>query len=250
MIDLNHGSGYRPPSVVEAINGCIDAALVAGNEAQPPRSYLGASRLGVACQRALQFEHSRTPKNDGGEFDGRALRIFAAGHRFEDMSIQWLRAAGFDLRTHRRDGGQFGFTAAGGRIKGHIDGVIVAVPAGVPMAVPALWEHKALNKKSWQDTVKRGVTISKPVYAGQIALYQAYMGLSAPALFTALNKDTCELHHELVPFDAALAQALSDRAVTILRATDARELLPRHTTNPDHFECRMCSWRERCWRLP
>ena len=69
-------------------------------------------------------------------------------------------------------------------------------------------------------------------------------------LFTALNKDTCELHHKLVPFDPALAQALSDRAVTILRATDARELLPRHTTNPDHFECRMCSWRERCWRLP
>ena len=250
MIDLNHGSGYRPPSVVEAINGCIDAALVAGNASQPQRSYLGASRLGVACPRALQFEHTRTPKDDGEEFDGRALRIFAAGHRFEDMSIQWLRSAGFDLRTHRRDGGQFGFNAVGGRIKGHIDGVIVAVPAGVPMAVPALWEHKALNKKSWQDTVKRGVTVSKPVYAGQIALYQAYMGLPAPALFTALNKDTCELHHELVPFDAALAQALSDRAVNILRATDARELLPRHTTNPDHFECRMCSWRERCWMLP
>ena len=49
--------------------------------------------------------------------------------------------------------------------------------------------------------------------------------------------------------DAALAQVLSDRAVNILRATDARELLPRHTTNPDHFECRMCSWRERCWSL-
>ena len=250
MIDLNHGSGYRPPSVVEAINGCIDAALVAGNEAEPQRQYLGASRLGVACQRALQFEHSRTPKDEGRDFDGRALRIFAAGHRFEDMSIHWLRAAGFDLRTHRRDGGQFGFSAAGGRIKGHIDGVIVAVPAGVPMALSALWEHKALNKKSWQDTVKRGVAVSKPVYAGQIALYQAYMGLPNPALFTALNKDTCELHHELVPFDAALAQALSDRAVNILRATDARELLPRHTTNPDHFECRMCSWRERCWRLP
>ncbi len=250
MIDLNHGSGYRPPSVVETINGCINAALVAGNQAQAPRAYLGASRLGVCCQRALQFEHTRTPKDDGCDFDGRTLRIFAAGHRFEDLSVCWLRAAGFDLRTHRRDGDQFGFSVVGGRIKGHIDGVIVAVPAGVPMAMPALWEHKALNHKSWQDTVKRGVAVSKPVYAGQIALYQAYMGLPAPALFTALNKDTCELHHELVPFDAALAQALSDRAVTILRATDARELLPRHTANADHFECRMCSWRERCWRLP
>jgi hypothetical protein len=117
------------------------------------------------------------------------------------------------------------------------------------MAVPALWEHKALKHKSWQDTVKRGVTVSKPVYAGQVAIYQAYMGLPNPALFTALNKDTCELHHELLPFDGALAQHLSDRAVTILRATDARELLPRHTANRDHFECRMCAWQERCWRM-
>ncbi|MEI8395172.1 MAG: hypothetical protein WCF85_10580 [Rhodospirillaceae bacterium] len=249
MIDLNHGSGYRPPSVVEAINARIDAALVTENSAQPPRQYLGASRLGVACQRALQFEYTRTPKDDGEDFDGQILRIFAAGHRFEDLSIHWLRSAGFDLRTHRRDGGQFGFSAVNGRIKGHIDGVIVAVPQGVAMALPALWEHKALNRKSWQDTVKRGVAVSKPVYAGQIALYQAYMGLPAPALFTALNKDSCELHHELVPFDPALAQALSDRAVTILRATDVRELLPRHTANRDHFECRMCPWQNRCWSL-
>jgi len=250
MIDLNHGSGYRPPSVVESINSYIDAALVAGNTATPPRDYLGASRLGVACTRALQFEFTQTPKDEGRDFNGKILRIFAAGHRFEALSIAWLQAAGFDLRTHRRDGGQFEFSTAGGRIKGHIDGVIAAVPAGVPMAVPALWEHKSLNHKSWQDTVKRGVTISKPVYASQIALYQAYMDLPHPALFTALNKDTCELHHELVPFDAALAQALSDRGVTVLKATDAGELLPRMTASRDHFECRMCSWQDSCWRLP
>jgi hypothetical protein len=48
-----------------------------------------------------------------------------------------------------------------------------------------------------------------------------------PALFTAINKDTAELHHELVPFNAELAQRMSDRAVRVLRATDAGELLPR-----------------------
>lgn len=249
MIDLNHGSGCQPPVLRDGINAAIDAALVADNAAQPPRRYLGASRLGAACARALQFEHTGTPRDPGREFDGRALRIFAAGHRFEDLSIHWLRRAGFDLRTQRRDGAQFGFSTAGGRIRGHIDGVLVAVPPGVPMAVPALWEHKALNHKSWQDTVRRGVAVSKPVYAGQIALYQAYMGLTAaPALFTALNKDTCALHHELVPFDGALAQNLSDRVITILRASDAGEWLPRHTTSPDHFECRFCAWQARCWR--
>jgi hypothetical protein len=92
------------------------------------------------------------------------------------------------------------------------------------------------------------VVKAKPIYAAQIALYQAYLGLTeTPALFTAINKDTCEIWHELVPFDGALAQAASDKAVQILRACDAGETLPRHTTDPEHFECRFCSYAARCW---
>jgi len=96
---------------------------------------------------------------------------------------------------------------------------------------------------------------AKPIYAAQIAIYQAYMDAAIPgvadnpALFTAINKDTAELHHELVPFDAELAQRMSDRAVRILRASDAGELLPRIARDRDHFECRMCSWADRCWSL-
>ena len=82
------------------------------------------------------------------------------------------------------------------------------------------------------------------------ALEATVPGLSSnPALFTAINKDTAELHHELVPFDADLAQRMSDRAVRILRATDAGELLPRVARNRDFFECRFCPWAERCWSL-
>ena len=110
-----------------------------------------------------------------------------------------------------------------------------------------------MNAKNWRETVAKGVVQAKPVYAAQIALYQAYMegtvaGISAnPALFTAINKDTAELHHELVPFDGALAQRISDRAVRILRATDAGDLLPRLASDPDFFECRFCPWKGRCW---
>jgi len=92
------------------------------------------------------------------------------------------------------------------------------------------------------------VVKAKPIYAAQIALYQAYLGLTeAPALFTAINKDSCEIWHELVPFDSERAQAASDKAVRILRACDAGELLPRHTEDHDHFECCVCAWKERCW---
>ncbi|PKP84492.1 MAG: hypothetical protein CVT80_07845 [Alphaproteobacteria bacterium HGW-Alphaproteobacteria-2] len=251
---------YNPrPSMAERINALVDAALVAEREATPPRTYLGASRLGHACERALQFEFTATPKDEGQDFSGQVLRIFAIGHELEDLAIRWLRCAGFDLYTqkgNRPDGGQFGFEVAGGRIRGHVDGIIAAAPAALGLRTPALWECKTMNAKNWRACVKDGVTVSKPVYAAQIAVYQAYMDASvpgisaAPAVFTAINKDTAELHHELVPFDAGLAQRMSDRAVRILQATDAGELLPRITANRDFFECRFCPWAERCWELP
>ncbi len=254
MLDFN-----PRPSMAERINALVDAALIAEREATPPRTYLGASRLGHACERALQFEFAGAPKDEGADFGGQTLRIFEIGHQLEDLAIRWLRAAGLDLYTrkgNRPDGDQFGFSVAGGRIRGHVDGILAAAPAALGLRTPALWECKTMNAKNWRACVKDGVTKSKPVYAAQIALYQAYLegtvpGISAaPALFTAINKDTAELHHEQVHFDADLAQRMSDRGVRILQATDAGELLPRIATTPDFFECRFCPWSERCWRLP
>jgi hypothetical protein len=243
-LDFNHRE--KPPTFVDEVNACIDHALVAENATRPHRDYLGGSRLGESCNRRLQYEYLKTPKDAGAEFSGQSLRIFALGHVLEDLAIEWLRKAGFDLRVRNRHGEQFGFSAAGGRVQGHADGVVVAAPNG--MAVPALWECKSANAKNWRDIVKCGVSVAKPIYAAQIALYQAYLGLTEhPALFTAINKDTCEIWHELVPFAGALAQAASDKAVQILRACDAGEQLPRHTADPEHFECRFCAWKERCW---
>jgi hypothetical protein len=245
-------------SMADRINALVDAALIAEREATPPRTYLGASRLGHACERALQFEFVGAPKDEGADFGGQTLRIFEIGHQLEDLAIRWLRAAGIDLYTrkgNRPDGEQFGFSVAGGRIRGHVDGIIADAPAALGMHTPALWECKTMNAKNWRACVKDGVTLSKPVYAAQIAIYQAYMessvpGISAaPALFTAINKDTAELHHELVTFDAALAQRMSDRAVRILQATDAGDLLPRIAASRDFFECRFCAHAGRCWGL-
>jgi hypothetical protein len=251
MLDLNSGSGlvYGRPAVASAmsdrINGLIDTALLAENAEQPRREYLGGSRVGEPCARKLVYEFARATPDPGKDFDGRAMRIFAAGHQFEALSIRWLRAAGFQLRTHRRDGEQFGFSSANGRFRGHIDGVIVAGP-DVGLTWPALFEHKALNAKSWTDTVKRGVRLSKPIYYAQLQIYMAYMELKC-SLFTALNKDTQELHHEGVLLDVGAAQALSDKAVDVLRAADAGELPPRIAANADFYLCRWCSYAKRCW---
>ncbi|SFC90375.1 PD-(D/E)XK nuclease family protein [Tropicimonas isoalkanivorans] len=255
LVDLNHRSGFvyrraadAPPPLGARINTLLDDALVAERAGQRPRDYLGASRIGEPCARRLVYEVTHTPPDPGKELEGRSLRIFAAGHVFEDLAIRWLRLAGFDLRTQTREGGQFGFETAGGRIRGHVDGVIVAGPE-VGLAWPVLWEHKALKASSWSDTAKKGVRLSKPVYFGQMQIYMAYLGLGS-ALFTALNKDSCELYHEHVPFDPATAQELSDKAVAVLRAADAGELLPRIATSPDFYLCRFCPFSARCWGEP
>jgi hypothetical protein len=252
MLDLNHGSGLvygrpqrAPDNASDRINLHIDRALVARNRQQKPRDYLGGSRIGEACARKLVYGVGHTPKDPGKDFDGGILRIFDAGHRFEDLSIRWLKEAGFELRDRGRDGEQIGFSVAGGRLRGHADGVIVAGPdVGIPW--PALFEHKALGSKSWNDLVRRGLRHSKPIYFAQVQLYMAYLRLDV-ALLTALNRDTLVLHHEVVPFDANEAQRLSDRAVDILRAADVGELPPRIAANADFYLCRFCAYATRCW---
>ncbi|WKB50882.1 PD-(D/E)XK nuclease family protein [Eleftheria terrae] len=232
----------------ERVEALIDDGLQRRAAEQTVRSYLGASRVGVACERALQFEYAQAPVDPGRSFTGRLLRIFERGHRMEECMAAWLRAAGFDLRTCKADGEQFGFSVADGRLQGHVDGVLLSGPDG--FACPALWEMKCLGAKGWKELQKHGLAAAKPVYAAQVALYQAYLQLHEhPALFTALNADSMEIYAELVPFDAALAQRMSDRAARVIQATEAGELLPRAFVDPTHFECRFCAWQDRCKSL-
>jgi hypothetical protein len=227
MLDFNH-----TPKFHEQVSALLDGALQVERNGQSPRTYLGASRLGVACERALQYEYAQAPVDPERELPGRTIRIFEVGHALEDTAIRWLRLAGFDLHTRRQNGEQFGFSVAHGCVRGHVDGILAAGPEALGLRYPALWEFKTMNDKNWRDCVKRGVALAKPVYAAQVAIYQAYMepavpGISAnDALFTAINKDTQELYFERVPFDAALAQRMSDRAVRVLQSTAAGELLP------------------------
>lgn len=252
-LDFNHNSGCIPGRVVSAeppitnrINERIDAALIEAEGRQKPRDYLGASILGEECARKLVYQ---ARGEHGAPYDGRALRIFAAGHAFEALVIKWLRQAGFDLRDiNPRTGRQYEFETAGGRIKGHCDGIIAAGPR-IGLRYPLLWECKSLNNKSWNDLAKKALRKSKPLYFAQVQIYLAYFRLD-DCIFSAINKDTSELYHELVPFDRAEAQRLSDRAADILRMADAGELPPRIGAEPGCFACRWCQHQGACWRAP
>ena len=116
------------------------------------------------------------------------------------------------------------------------------------MPYPFLWENKSANSKKFNEIVKRGVAKANPAYAGQLAIYQAYMDLTEnPALFTVYNKDTSDIYYEFVPFNKVLAQKMSDNGVEIIQATDSNELLPRVAASSDFYTCKFCEYHNTCW---
>ena len=203
------------------------------------RQYLGASSIGSDCLRKVQFEWMCDPI-----FPARTLDIFERGHFFEALTRQHFEDAGFKFAPPER----LEFKVADDLFRGHADGILIDGPQVPALRYPALWEHKAVKAKGWKAIERDGLTGLYKIYAAQIAIYQNYLSVTNAALATIVNADTCERLHLLVPFDAQLAQATSDRAVAIIKATRAGELLSRVTENPNDWRCKMCAHKERCWR--
>lgn len=238
MLDFNR-ENLASASINEEINALLDAAAqVEQKEAR--RTYLGASGIGSECLRRVQFDWQVDSVHAA-----RTKRIFSRGHMFEEITVKALAQAGFRIE---RGTSRTGFSAAEDTFKGHADGIIVAGPPVKGLSYPALWEHKALGSSGWKKLEKDGLKKAYPQYYDQVQLYMAYLGLDEnPALFTAVNSDTCHILHLTVAFDAQAAQAASDRAVMVIKATHAGELLERIAKAPTDWRCKMCSHSERCW---
>ncbi|SFJ71997.1 hypothetical protein [Bradyrhizobium sp. Gha] len=232
--NFNHSNLSDQP-ISQLINELIERA-------EPPsenyRHYLGASAIGSECLRKVQYDWMCDPV-----FPARIKDIFARGHFFEEATRQHLVAAGFKFAPADR----LEFVAADGQFRGHADGIMISGPGLPNIQYPCVWEHKCLKAKSWRAIELDGLIGLHEIYAAQVAIYQAYFDCTNPALFSVVNADTCERLHFLVPFNSQLAQAMSDRAVMVIEATRAGELLPRITGDPDDWRCRMCSHRVRCW---
>jgi hypothetical protein len=230
---------------MQRLNDIVDSKILEQYNTQEKRSYLGASSIGDECIRKVQLQYMQKDQ----KISAKQVRTFDIGHCLEDLVIKWLRIAGFDLKTRNENGEQFGFSVANGKFAGHVDGLIYSFPEEFPdkQEGVSLLEIKTMNHKSWNDTQKRGVLVSKPVYYSQVQLYMAYMNLDR-CLFVALNKDTSDLYFEIIPFDPGMAQKYSDRAVQIIKATENNELLPCVSGDSSFFLCKMCGFRDHCWK--
>lgn len=225
-------------SISVSINEMIDRA-------EPPskntRQYLGASAIGNECLRKSQYEWMCDPI-----FPSRKKDIFERGHYFEARTREHLIAAGFQFVPPESE--RLKFEAVDGLFRGHADGLIEAGPAA--LEYPCIWEAKCLNAKGWKNVDRDGLTGLNAKYAAQVAVYQFYLSMTNPALFTVVNADTCERLFFTVPFDAQLAQEIIDRATVVINATRAGELLPRAYDSPEDWRCGLCSFKTRCWGVP
>lgn len=244
MIDLSSKRMISPK-----INALIDEALEAERDRQEKRNYLGGSRVGVECDRQLQFELFNAPKDPGKDFDGRILRIFERGHWVESAMVRWMRLAGVTIETHKPNGEQFGFSEYGGLFRGHCDGIITDGPEAFgPFS--RLWECKGLKTSKWAEVVKNGLKATFPIYYAQVQIYMDRFALQTnPALFTAVNSDTMEIYWESVTFAPMALEQLDAKAKRVLQACLAGELLPRVRQDPNYFSCKWCSWNKRCFGI-
>ena len=149
-------------------------------------------RLGMSAQGPIRLDvRCAVP--------ARIKDIFARGHFFEES-----HARSPDRRRLR--------VRADGRARIHRRRWIVPRPcrwnhrrraASAGAALPLSMGTKCLNTKGWKAIERDGLVGLYAVYAAQVAIYQAYLDVTIPALFTVVNADTCERLHFLVPFDAA-----------------------------------------------
>lgn len=108
-----------------------------------------------------------------------------------------------------------------------------------------LVEIKTANDSSFNTFKKKGLRLWYPEYYDQI---QSYMGMSGvhKCYLLALNKNTSELHDELVLFDAPRYEWLVAKARRIGEAVIEP---PRINGSASYFRCRMCFYKRICHEM-
>lgn len=219
---------------------------------------IGASMLGTGCDRSLFYIKEHPIKNPNPH---RVYRIFDFGNAIEALTIEWLREAGLYVydrnpKTHKQ------LDIVGENYTGHADGIISTLPVPISKGkvssnntyVLEIKSHK--DSKFW-DVVDLGIRENNFQHYAQLQIYIGHshelmqqigwIGCSVKldkGIYVAVNKDTCEIYCEEVPFDAETFDNLSARARKIARASSPP---PRIAPRPDLSPCKYCGYQIHCF---
>lgn len=194
---------------------------------------ISAGDIGMECDRALwlTFRRASVPE----VIDWRKRRVFERGQIEEERLLDLLRLIGLEV-----SGQQDRVRAAGGHLRGKIDGLTIGLPEAPKT------EHVVECKSAKADSfakIKDGVKKGNPLHYATVQFYMHGKGLSR-ALYMATNKDNEDLHIERVEYDAAFAL----RAVArVERVINAPEPPSRLCSKRDDFRGRLCKQAEVCW---
>ena len=189
------------------------AKLYMGKE--KPRRYDGASHIGNDC---IAF-NSLCARGFPNDIEApRQTRIFQNGHALEDFVVAQLKAGGLHISEVAEDGKQHEYTALGGHVVCHLDGIITG-----EKGFKAVLEVKSMNKKRFENFVLQGVALSDPHYYAQVQLCMYLSGMQY-AVFVCYCKDNSDFSAEIVPYNKDVAMGLMQRAK---EALEARTLKPK-----------------------
>jgi hypothetical protein len=223
----------------------IEEAIYAAYEARERgenRPHLGASRIGIACERAIWygFRHALRPR-----FPGRVLRLFQTGHLEEPRMIEDLRSIGADVFEVDPDTGrQWQVSMWGGHFGGSADGLARGVPGMAPDEL-VLLEFKTHAKSFASLDNPNGVRGSKkPDHYAQMQVYMHLLPVAPRrALYMAKDKATDELYCEVIEYDQPFARSMVDRAERVIFGDRPPA---RISENPAWWQCTYCDYREVC----
>lgn len=139
------------------------------------------------------------------------------------------------------DGKQFRIGGHMGHFGGSLDGVAKGIP-DLPPDTPVLTEFKTHGEKSFIKLQADGVMSAKWEHFIQMQLYMGKNSLTW-ALYCAVNKNTDEIHLELVRFDEQQYLRYLGRSAMIIEAVEPP---PKINQSPGWFKCKFCDHRDLC----
>lgn len=215
------------------------------NQDRSPRFYLGASDVGHVCKAKswLTFRMATNTK-----YDAETLFKFEDGFNSEDITIKRIeRIPLVKLIATDSQGGQFGFQALGGHLKGHIDGIIV-IP-GPREDFKAIWENKCVNEASFkklQNLVRKSEVTALEKwnwqYYVQAQLYMHFFDLKyhITTVATAGSRNYTAMYTDYDPETA-------NEYINISRRIIDDDTMPLRVSQSGGFPCTYCNHKAICY---
>lgn len=196
---------------------------------EKPRNYIGASSIGSDCLRQIWYQFKGVKAES---VPPKMRKNWAIGKALEKTIVEWIKQAGFKVET-----GNLEFNHDGAPyFKGHFDGFLIY------RKKKYILEVKTAKNASFGILKRKGLKEWQPIYYSQI---QSYMGMSGilNAVILVLNKDTGDLHDELIEFDA---EHYSDLVLKAKMIHSSPFEPPKINASPLYFKCKMCQYNKVC----